>query len=564
MIRTTFLSFLFFIAGALPLSEAWGQSNAEILDVRLERLARFEALGLLDEYGLYHLLNDNYSREQFKSLFADDAQHTLDLPVYNQNGISFPCSVADYMQGYQNIYGNSTSNNVNVDLLFLESDKVGQDIQIKAHCLKRFIGKAVKRQASFDDKTFTQHLIIEMKTTNGAEKMDQWKNPRDERGRKKPDVELRLSIQQVTWDITQAPYLVSLVETGGTNGLVNKCGGEAIPTADSTLSLFVNRSGQWVFRDNSGTYEDIPHSARRYDVMTPAATVTNPVSLGQSRRGRWSVAVQTGMFGGKNKLVQDNNSNTGNLELKSAPFLQLGAGVATTQNRDRLVEYSFGGRITWGTHHLALNRIDISSMETDPDGFDYERQSYASNWTESLDEQSLSLHAGHLRMWNMSETGTPFWFGCSYSLGFSLTNQLNFNATSDVFHQGFYEGLYGITIDENGIYDFGSHLGSGSGTTMWNGMMTHSLCPVVFGFQWGEKDSAEQTQWMSSKMFMVSIGGSFQQVWSGSENSSLYQGTTELNSATNQLTSFSLLRPEVSLSFRHRLGWESDVRCDQN
>jgi hypothetical protein len=563
MTRTFYLSFLLLLSSVLPLSAAWGQGNAEILDVRLERLARFEALGLLDEYGLYHLLNDNYSREQFKSLFADDAQHTLDLPMYNQNGVSFPCSIADYMQGYQNIYGNSTSNDVDVDLLFLESDKDGQDILIKAHCLKRFIGKTVQRQASFDDKTFTQHVIIEMRTTNGADKKDQWDNPRDERGRKKPDVELRLSIQQVTWDITQAPYLVSLVETGGTSGLVNKCGGEAIPTADSTLSLFVNRSGQWVFRDNSGSYEDIPHSARRYDVVTPAATVTNPVSLGQSRRRRWSAAVQTGVFGGKTQPIQDNNSNTGNLELKSAPFLQLGAGFATTQDRDDLAEISFGIRATQANQNLSMDQFNSSSMETDPDGFAYERQSSSSNWTESLTEQSLSLHMGYLRLRNKSKSGTPWWLGGSIAAGLSFTNQLDFNAASDVFHQGYYAGLYGITIDENGIYDFGSHRGTGSGMTAWNGIMTVTPS-VVLGRQIGTKDSAEKTQWMSSTMLLLSLGGSFQQVWSGAENSSLYQGTAELNSATTQLTSFSLLRPEVSLTFRHRLDWESDVRCDQN
>ncbi len=563
MTRTFYLSFLLLLTSILPLSAAWGQSNAEILDVRLERLARFEALGLLDEYGLYHLLNDNYSREQFKSLFADDAQHTLDLPMYNQNGISFPCSIADYMQGYQNIYGNSISNDVDVDLLFLESDKDGQDIVIKAHCLKRFIGKTVQRQASFDDKTFTQHVIIEMRTTNGADKKDQWDNPRDESGRKKPDVELRLSIQQVTWDITQVPYLVSLVETGGTSGLVNKCGGEAIPTADSTLSLFVNRSGQWVFRDNSGSYEDIPHAARRYDVMTPAGTVTNPVSLSQSRQGRWSVAVQTGMFGGKTQLVQDNNSNTGNLELKSAPFLQLGAGFSTTQDRDDLAEISFGIRATQANHHLSMDQFNSSSMETDPDGFAYERQSSSSNWAESLTEQSLSLQMGYLRLTNKSKSGTPWWLGGSIAAGLSFTNQVDFNAASDVFHQGYYAGLYGITIDENGIYDFGSHRGTGSGMTAWNGIMTVTPS-VVLGRQVGTKDSAEKTQWMSSTMLLLSIGRSFQQVWSGVENSSLYQGTAELNSATTQLTSFSLLRPEVSLTFRHRLGWKSDVRCDQN
>lgn len=564
MTRTFYLSFLLLLASILPMSATWGQSNAEILDVRLERLARFEALGLLDEYKLYHLLNGNYNREQFKSLFADEAKHTLDLPMYNQNGVSFPCSVADYMQGYQNIYGSSTSNSVNVDLLFLESDKVGQDILIKAHCLKRFIGKTVHRQASFEDEIFTQHVIIEMRTTNGAEKMDQWENPKDERGRRKPEVELRLSIQQVTWDITQAPYLVSLVETGGTSGLVNKCGGEAIPTADSTLSLFVNRSGQWVFRDPSGSHQDIPHSARRYDVMTPADTVTNPVSLSQSRQGRWSVAVQTGMFRGMTQLVQDNNNNTGNLELKSAPFLQLSAGFATTQNRDILSEISFGIRATQGNQNLSINQFNSSSLETDPDGFDYERQSSASNWTESLNEQSLSLHMGYLRLKNKSKSGTTWWLGYSFAAGLSFANQLDFNAASDVSHQGYYAGLYGITIDENGIYDFGSHRGTGKGTTSWNGIMTGTPS-IVLGTQIGTKDSMKKTRWMSSTMLLLSIGGSFQQVWSGSENSTLYQGTAELNSATTQLTSFSLLRPELSITFRHRLGWrDSDVPCDQN
>ena len=565
MSRTTFLSFLFCIACIAPLAPALGQGAPDVLDVRLERLARFEALRLIKQYQQNHSLDENYIREDFKSLFSEGAQHTLDMPMHNQNGVSFPCSIADYMQGYQIIYGKSVSNGVTVEPLFLESEMVGEDIVVKAHCLKRFFGETVELDASFEDEVFTQHLILEMRTTNGAEKMAQWENPKDERGRKKRDVRLRLSIENVRWDSTQSPYWVSVVQQES-GDLINKCGGEAISTADSSLALFVNRSGSWVFRDNTGTVQDIRKSARRYDALTPAKTVMNPVILEASSRGPLSFSFAAGYLPSLSNSVQDSRGNLGALEDTGADFWQFGVGYALKQDHKRLLEISVGGRITQASQQLEMNRIDISSMETDPDGFSYERQSTSLNWTESLEEQRLSLHAGFLGLKNISRGGTattPLWAGLSYSLGASIQNQLDYVATSNVFHQGYYEGLYGITIDESGIYDFGAHEGTGNGSTSWEGVLTHTLS-LVFGGQIGPKDSAKQAKWMSPMMLMLSLGGTHQQVLNGTDASSLYLGTTELNSGTTQLESFSLLRPEASLTFRYRIGWKSDVPCDQN
>ena len=562
MTRTIYLSFLLLLTGTLPLSAAWGQSNAEILDIRLERLARFEALRVLKQYQQNHSLDENYIREDFKSLFSEGTQHTLDLPMFNQNGISAPCSIDDYMQGYQNIYGNSVSNGVSVELLFLESETVGENIVVKAHCLKRFFGETVVLDASFEDEAFTQHLIIEMKTTNGAEKMDQWINPRDEHGRKKRDVRLRLTIENVRWDNTQSPYWVSIVQQKS-GDLINKCGGEAISTADSSLALFVNRSGSWVFRDNTGAVQDIRKSALQYQALTPAKTVLNPVTLDSSSTSPISVSFAAGRLPSQSKAVQDSRGNSGTLEDSGAEFLQLGFGYALKQDHECLVEVSVGGRFTQASQQLDMTRIDISSMETDPDGFDYERQSSSLNWTESLEEKRRSFHAGLLGLMNISSSGTPLWLGGSYSFGASIQNQLDYNAASDVFHQGYYEALYGITIDESGIYDFGAHQGSGNGSTSWEGVLTHTLS-FVFAKQIGPDDSAEQTKWMSPMMLMLSLGGTYQQVLNGTDSSSLYLGTTELNSGTTQIESFSFFRPEVSLTFRYRIGWKSDVRCDQN
>lgn len=566
MIRTTFLSLLLFIACITPLASALGQGAPDVLDVRLERLARFEALRLIQQYQQNHRLNENYMREDFKSLFSEDAQHTLDLPMYNQNGVSFPCSIADYMRGYQNMYDTSISNDVTVDPLFLESEMAGNDIVVKAHCLKRFLGETVELDASFEDEVFTQHLILEMRTTNGAEKVDQWVNPRDERGGKKRDVRLRLSIENVRWDSTQSPYWVSVVQQES-GDLINKCGEEAISTADSSLALFVNGSGSWVFRDNTGKVQDIRKSARRYDALTPAKTVMNPVTLEASSRSPLSFSLAIGLLPSQSNAVQDSKGNLGTLEDTGAKFLQLGFGYALKQDHKHLLEISIGGRFMQASQQLDMNRIDISSMETDPDGFNYERQSSALNWTESLEEQRRSFHFGLLGLKNISPGGTrttPLWCGLNYSFGASIQNQLDYNAASNVFHQGYYEGLYGITIDESGIYDFGAHQGAGNGSTSWEGVLTHTLS-FVFGKQIGPDDSAKQKKWMSPMMLMLSLGGTYQQVMNGTDASSLYLGTTELNSGTTQLESFSLFRPEGSLTFRYRIGWRKcDVPCDQN
>ena len=60
-----------------------------------------------------------------------------------------------------------------------------------------------------------------------------------------------------------------------------------------------------------------------------------------------------------------------------------------------------------------------------------------------------------------------------------MWSQVQTNSEAQVFHQGYYPELYGITIDEAGIYDFGSHNGSGSGQHQWKGSGQINVSGVI-------------------------------------------------------------------------------------
>ena len=171
---------------------------------------------------------------------------------------------------------------------------------------------------------------------------------------------------------------------------------------------------------------------------------------------------------------------------------------------------------------------------------------------ESISEKAVFTELSTSALWAVSgEPTRKLWLGAQagYSVGF--WSQVQTISEAQVFHQGYYPNLYGITIDEAGIYDFGSHNGSGSGQHQWKGGAQISVSGV-FGLQ-------VSPEWM----IVGKVGGVRVTRRAGDDELRYMDGTNTLNAASQQLQSLSLNGMAFSIGLRKRItGQEIEKGCE--
>ena len=131
-----------------------------------------------------------------------------------------------------------------------------------------------------------------------------------------------------------------------------------------------------------------------------------------------------------------------------------------------------------------------------------------------------------------------------------MWSQVQTNSEAQVFHQGYYPELYGITIDETGIYDFGSHNGSGSGQHQWKGSGQINVSGVI-GLQ-------VNPAWM----VVGKVGGVRVTRRAGDDELGYMDGTNTLNAASQQLQSLSLNGMAFSIGLRKRITGGEEIERD--
>jgi hypothetical protein len=107
---------------------------------------------------------------------------------------------------------------------------------------------------------------------------------------------------------------------------------------------------------------------------------------------------------------------------------------------------------------LTINQLTQSFDSSDPDGFNYSRVSTYTDVKETLHFKSLGARFGCLL--------PPLWKNLQFKgyFAFYPSPQFDFNNRTIAFHEGYYEDLFGITIDENQIYDYGLYSSGGNGS----------------------------------------------------------------------------------------------------
>jgi hypothetical protein len=123
-----------------------------------------------------------------------------------------------------------------------------------------------------------------------------------------------------------------------------------------------------------------------------------------------------------------------------------------------------------------------------------------------------------------------------------------------VIRQGFYEDLYGITIDENGIYDFGAYSASGSSANAsWSSASCISIHPIY----------ARKMKSTSPWITWLQVGPSLH-IRSGlPSESGPFISNSQLRSAFLESNQFSFVNLDLRFGVRKRIGWKTIDPCIQ-
>ena len=526
-----------------------GQSQAE-LELRLERQAKYEAMKVIQRYGGSHSLNRGTLKDKFFRLFSENATHVLDIPFYNQNNEDVDLLVREYMSIYERFFTESQNNRVEVRPRNMNVKRGNEGLAIEVYCEKKFFGKI---DVLGSDVVYpeAQHLLFTLVVKNGEELMEHWNSVVNFRDRYASPRSLELKIQSVQWHPVQETYFLALIENRVKSALIeNRVKSELIfpceeqvKVADSQdWRLVKSETECWVVRDSNGTFIDEVMYANRYDREASQSEVLRPQKIPKRSIKPWSWQLGVGAVAKSSGSVADTRGNQASWGLERASGFQASVGYSLEQSNRFIWDVNFGILASNAQFEYTAQQIAFDEASVDPDGFQYIRQTNASDWIESISEKAVLAELSTLGLWAFSgKSKRKFWLGLQggYSLG--VWSQARTNSEAHVFHQGYYPALYGITIDDTGIYDFGSHNGSGSGQHQWKGSGQINVSGVI------------GLQVKPGLMLVGKVGGVRANRRAGDDELGYMDGTNTLNAASQQLQSLSLNGMAFSIGLRKRI-----------
>jgi hypothetical protein len=104
--------------------------------------------------------------------------------------------------------------------------------------------------------------------------------------------------------------------------------------------------------------------------------------------------------------------------------------------------------------HLNMNNFVESHEATDPDLGNYIRTNTITNIQEKGKLNILSIPLQLIKGFKVSKRMGVF---SNFGVNLCYVNTATYTATANALYSGYYKDLYGITISENGVYDFGEY-----------------------------------------------------------------------------------------------------------
>ena len=532
-------------------ASSWAQSFE---DIRLEREARLAVFQNVKAYSSNASIGNAYEADDFLNLFSDTvANHVVDFPMFNNVEEAELVPIKKYMRMYRSLFKERTRG-MSLHLNHMKYQRSGPHLEIRAFVTKTFKGTTPENEWRFEDPLFERNLEIVWRCTDYLDLLNHWENPMDSIGRKKRKPKLDFRIQEVRWHASQGQNHVMLVKEAGLEAVT--CGEPEIVRGDfQGGAIYVSESPRWVIRDSTGANSDTEILAPYFSASDSPSTILEARSFQTNADKRpWSWSLSTGASGAALKWVDSDHAE--NIEARS-PFgssVMASIGWAIEQTHKRVIDLWLGAGASMQRHHLKAQNVYFEEPEIDPDNFTYLRQTNGTQWTESLSETmgTVSLGVRYLERFKLSEDGSMTYFGVSAGISHSVKTSTSFDNSSSVIRQGYYEGLYGITIDENGIYDFGSYSASGAeANTSWS---SASAVPI-HGICARKRDPL--TPWMT----WIEVGPSLHFRTGTPSEEGPFISNSQLHSAFHEANRYTFVNLDVQVGIRKRIGWNTIEPC---
>ncbi|MBA4303395.1 MAG: hypothetical protein C0424_04145 [Sphingobacteriaceae bacterium] len=168
------------------------------------------------------------------------------------------------------------------------------------------------------------------------------------------------------------------------------------------------------------------------------------------RLPKWALEVQSGFMPlGYSNVRSSNFTSTNQLEYLIG--LCLGRSIKKTAKWEWMAKLSVGQ--SWHKTLLSTPEVNYSYAANDPDNFGYERKITITDFSEQLNMAITTIGIGLSASYRLNAINAlQAEFGYQHVASQTVTS----SRTANGLFGGFYPELFGVSIFENGIYDFGS------------------------------------------------------------------------------------------------------------
>ena len=519
---------------------------------KLEREARWQVYKNIAELENNSSLSSGSMEDRFMNLFDVDATHVVDFPMWN-NVDGETVAIETYVDTYLKLF--KRGRKFRFSLVSMDFNQQGESYEVVTTVRKVFVGATSQFDWRFENEEFHQDLTIVWKCDDVSALLDFWAKQKRLRSSRRRKPQLPFLIEEIRWAADHVNTYVALVDESKFEAEI-ECEGTSLPGPSENLAIYLNNNPTWVLRDGNGTFSDNRFEAAHFAIEDSIVEILSPRSLVQTGESMpWHFA----LFGGASQFTVGGMASE--IHESSAVRSPMGWGIGGSlgysperfRRHSQLLDLYVSSDLALRSFSVEVENLQFSFSDIDPDNFSYDRLVSGQNWSEHVSERTLSLGIGgrYLKRFRGANSDQQWLVGGSVEACYSLVSMTQYSSETGVTYSGFYEDLFGITIDQNGIYDFGTFTVSGSGSNTWDHAFSVPL-KVVLGLKKNK---------LNPLTLLVSSGPAFHFRKGRAVAREEFLGADELTSLLHQSDLFRFATLDFQIGIRQRIGWKS-IECE--
>ena len=432
--------------------------------------AKLYAINTIDEYSSLVKLSSDYATKKFPKKFSSNASHVNDI-LFRNPSMFQPLGFQEYFTELQNFCRenkliSSFDVNCNITDVNLVESRTEFSSDIK-HSISTVVIVDVIKDIQFKDVKYNLLFSGQIPLTFEVNVFE------DKYGR------LRSEILSVVTQDGFIPFDFSILDLGSRYALADICDikdyGIEIEDINEEYILFKfeDKNSKIILEDIDGKRDDqdpVISDRNKDNVLKIESQELNSLSVFASID--WAVPGLGNIDLTSSESFSNPINNT--IEASGLVFINdvLGEKFGDKGNAQNLLsqlDFLVGLSYLSQRSELRLDAYDQTSPQFDSDNFAYSRLSTYTDIQETFNIEVVSLTLG----FQLPNFGDQVRVRGFFSP--SLNTNVDYSNRCLSLHEGYYEDLYGIIIDENHLYDYGVYQSSGIG----------SLNTLSSAYDWG-------------------------------------------------------------------------------